>query len=133
MTKFNQIGFDQVEFVNCKMVGVDFSQTKDFLFGINFTNCILDYAAFIKKKNRKSKFINCSLKGTDFSESDFTEAKFENCDLSAAVFMQTVLNGANFKTSYNYTIDPERNLLRKAKFSADGLIGLLSNHGIIVE
>lgn len=132
MVKFAHLGLDSILFVDCKMVGVDFSNTKDFLFSVDFTNCILDYAAFMKKKNRKAKFVNCSLKGTDFSEADLTDAKFENCDLSAAVFMRSTLNGANFVSSFNFTIDPEKNALRKAKFSTTGLAGLLENYGIIV-
>jgi fluoroquinolone resistance protein len=133
MVKFGHIGFDQVQFNNCKMVGVDFSNTKDFLFSVNFTNSILDYSAFMKKKNRKSHFNNCSLKGTDFSEADLTSAIFEHCDLSAAVFMRSNLTDANFVTAFNFTIDPEKNLLRKAKFSTDGLAGLLTNYGIVVD
>ena len=132
MVKFGYIGLDKVHFIDCKLVGADFSNVKDFLFNVDFTNCILDYAAFMKKKNRKCKFASCSLKGADFSESDFSESVFEHCDLSSAVFMQTVLNGTNFTTAYNFTIDPERNKLRKAKFSADGLAGLLTSYGIIV-
>lgn len=133
MVKFGHIGFDQVHFDSCKMIGVDFSHTKDFLFSINFSGCILDYAAFMKKKNRKAKFVNCSLKGTDFSEVDFTSAIFDKCDLSTAVFMRSNLSSVNFVSSYNFTIDPEKNTLRKAKFSVDGLPGLLENYGIIVE
>lgn len=133
MVKFGHNGFDKVLFDGCKMVGVDFSHTKDFLFSIDFINCILDYATFMKKKNRKANFINCSLKGTDFSETDLTSSIFEKCDLSAAVFMRSTLSSVNFVSSFNFTIDPEKNLLRKAKFSADGLIGLLENYGIIVE
>lgn len=133
MVKFGHSGFDKVHFDGCKMIGVDFSHTKDFLFSIDFSNCILDYAAFMKKKNRKAKFSNCSLKGTDFSEADLTSAIFEKCDLNTAVFMRSTLSSANFVSSYNFTIDPEKNLLRKAKFSLDGLPGLLENYGIIVE
>lgn len=133
MVKFGHIGFDKVQFDECKMIGVDFSNTKDFLFSIDFSNCILDYTAFMKKKNRKAKFVNCSLKGADFSEADLTSAIFEKCDLSTAIFMRSILSSVNFVSSYNFTIDPEKNLLRKAKFSLDGLPGLLSNYGIIVE
>ncbi|RZL50363.1 MAG: pentapeptide repeat-containing protein, partial [Pedobacter sp.] len=133
MVKLANVGLDNIFFANCKMVGADFSHTKDFLFSANFTNCILDYAAFMKKKNRKAKFLGCSLKGADFAEADLTEAKFDKCDLSAAVFVRTILNGANFITAVNFTIDPEKNQLRKAKFSTDGLAGLLENYGIIVE
>lgn len=132
MVKFAQIGLDHIQFTDCKMVGADFSTAKDFLFGVNFSNSILDYAAFMKKKNRKAKFENCSLKGADFTEADLTETKFINCDFDRAIFMQSTLNGADFVTSFNYTIDPERNSLRKAKFAVSGLPGLLTNYGIIV-
>ena len=132
MVKFANIGLDQIQFTDCKMVGADFSNAKDFLFGVNFSNCILDYAAFMKKKNRKAKFENCSLKGADFSEADLTDAKFLNCDFDRAVFIKSILNGANFSSSFNFTIDPETNSLRKAKFATSGLIGLLTNYGIIV-
>ncbi|RZK43577.1 MAG: pentapeptide repeat-containing protein [Pedobacter sp.] len=132
MIKFGYVGLDKVHFQGCKMVGIDFSAVKDFLFTVSFSNCILDYAAFMKKKNRKCKFDQCSMKGTDFSESDLTDSVFDRCDLSAAVFSRTTLNNANFSTSYNYTIDPENNSLRKAKFATDGLAGLLSAYGIIV-
>ena len=132
MVKFAKIGLDNINFIDCKMVGADFSNTKDFLFGVNFANCILDYATFMKKKNRKAKFESCSLKGADFSEADLTDSKFIKCDLSAAVFMRSVLNGVNFSSAFNYTIDPEKNNLRKAKFSTTGLAGLLENYGIIV-
>lgn len=133
MVKFVKNGFDKVQFTNCKMVGVDFSNAKDFLFGVDFDNCILDYAAFMKKKNKKAKFVACSLKGTDFSEADLSMSVFTKCDLNTAVFMSTVLTGVNFSTAYNYTIDPERNQIRKAKFAVNGLPGLLANYGIIVE
>lgn len=132
MIKFGYIGLDSVHFVGCKMIGSDFSTVKDFLFHVSFANCILDYAAFMKKKNRKCRFDNCSLKGADFSEADLTDSIFDRCDLSNAVFMNSTLNGSNFTTAFNFTIDPERNLLRKAKFSTQGLVGLLTTYGIIV-
>lgn len=132
MVKFGYIGMDKVHFMGCKMVGTDFSNVKDFLFNPHFTDCILDYAAFMKKKNRKGRFDKCSLKGADFSTADLTEASFNQCDLSSTVFMNTILNGVNFTTAFNFTIDPERNPLKKAKFSTDGLAGLLTKYGIIV-
>ncbi len=132
MVKFGSIGFDKVKFVDCKLVGTDFTNTKDFLFAADFSNCILDYAAFMKKKNKQSRFVNCRLKGTDFSEADLSVAIFDECDLSGAVFFRTILTGTNFTTSYNFTIDPEKNTLKKAKFSSAGLIGLLQNYGITV-
>ena len=132
MVKFGYSGFDDTHFKNCKLIGADFTASKDFLFSVNFSDCILDYVAFMKKKNRKAKFINSSLKGTDFSEADLTLCVFTKCDLSAAVFMRTNLSQADFREAYNFSIDPEQNQLRKARFSEEGLVGLLHKYSIIV-
>lgn len=133
MSKFNNTGLQNITFKNCKLTGVDFSQCKDFLFSANFENCVLDYSSFHKKKNKKCRFASCSMKSADLTEADFTEAIFDNCDLDAAVFERTLLNGANLTTAYNFQIDPEKNQLRKAKFTVNSLPGLLFNYGIIVE
>lgn len=69
----------------------------------------------------------------DFAESDLTNATFDNCDLTLAVFDRTVLEKVNFLTSYNYSIDPENNRLKKAKFSMNGLAGLLGKYDIEIE
>jgi len=42
------------------------------------------------------------------------------------------LKRADFRTSYNYSIDPENNNLKQAKFSAAGIIGLLDKYDIQV-
>ena len=57
---------------------------------------------------------------------------FDECELSGAVFNRTDLGSANFTTSYNYTIDPEINNLKKAAFSADGIHGLLTKYQISI-
>lgn len=133
MAKFNQVGFDQVRFADCKMIGADFSYAKDFLFSVSFSDCILDYVAFIQKKNRKALFSNCSLKSADFSEADLTSSTFERSDLTDAVFMHSTLNEVDFTSAYNFIIDPEKNSLKKARFSPYGLVGLLTNYEVIVE
>jgi fluoroquinolone resistance protein len=133
MAKFSDTGLKNVSFKGCKLTGVDLSKCKDFLFSADFENCILDYLSLHKKKNKKAKFINCSIKGADLTEADLAECIFQNCDLESATFDRTVLTGANLTSAFNFTIDPEKNQIRKAKFSQDGLAGLLVNYGIIVE
>ena len=82
---------------------------------------------------KKTNFINCSLKEVDFSEVDLTLSVFQYCDLSNSTFNQTNLNKADFRTSVNYVIDPDNNRIKKAKFSLQGLPGLLAQYDIIVE
>jgi uncharacterized protein YjbI with pentapeptide repeats len=69
----------------------------------------------------------------DFMGCDLTEALFDNCNLRRAVFIDTVANKADFSTSYDFTIDPEKSKLKKAVFSTDGLKGLLGKYDIVVK
>jgi len=133
LAKFSNTGLKNATFKGCKLSGVNLSNCKDFLFSADFEDCILDYASFHKKKNKKCRFINCSMKSTDLTEADLTEAIFQNCDLQSAEFGRTILNGANLVTSFNFTIDPESSQLRKARFSTEGLAGLLTKYAIVVE
>ena len=61
------------------------------------------------------------------------QAKFDETDLKSAVFNRTNLQAANFLTAFNYSIDPEMNNIRKAKFSTQGIHGLLAKYDIKIE
>lgn len=50
-----------------------------------------------------------------------------------AVFENTNLEKADFTTSYNYDIDPEKNRMKKAKFLQNGLHGLLLKYDLVVR
>jgi hypothetical protein len=43
-----------------------------------------------------------------------------------------MLKNADLSTSYNFTIDPENNVIKRAKFSVHGLPGLLAKFDIKV-
>ena len=58
---------------------------------------------------------------------------FENCDLAKATFDNTIIEKADFRTSYNYSIDPEINHIKRAKFSLSGIHGLLDKYGLEIE
>jgi uncharacterized protein YjbI with pentapeptide repeats len=88
---------------------------------VKFENCDLNLAVFFKRKLKKTRFINCNLQETDFTESELNEAVFDNCDLQRAIFHKTNLEKADFRTSYHYSIDPEQNRIKKARFSKNGL------------
>ena len=66
----------------------------------------------------------------DFTEADLTEVVFDYCDLSGAIFDNTLLEKADFRTAYHYTINPEINKIKKAKFSIAGIAGLLRKYDI---
>jgi fluoroquinolone resistance protein len=133
MTGFESTGLKNIFFKNCKLIGVDFSNCKDFLFSVGFENCILDYAYFHKRKLKNTIFKKCSIKEANFSTSDMTNSQFLDCDLSMTHFENTILNGVDFTTAFNFSIDPELNRMKNAKFASNGLAGLLGKYGIIIE
>lgn len=131
--KLGSATLNTIFFKECKLIGVNFSECSDFLFHVRFENCLLDYASFAKKNMAKTIFSHSSLKGTSFSQANLSHAQFEQTDLAGAVFEQTNLTGANFTTAFNFSIDPELNRLKKARFSQYGLAGLLNKYGITIE
>jgi fluoroquinolone resistance protein len=126
-------GLQNIRLKHCKLSGVNFTKSLDFLFEMHFEHCILDNAVFYKKKNKGAKFSDCSMVETDLTEADLTDAQFNNCNLNSAFFSRTILKNADFRTSYNFTIDPDNNVVKKARFSVHGLSGLLAKYDIRIE
>jgi uncharacterized protein YjbI with pentapeptide repeats len=133
LAKLQGTGFQNVELKDCKLSGLNFGECNNFSFSANFSNCILDYTVWYKLRIKGTKFIGCSLSGADFTEADLTNAVFRNCNLNRAAFSRTLLKGADFRSAYNFTIDPETNSLAKARFSALSLSGLLTKYNLIIE
>jgi uncharacterized protein YjbI with pentapeptide repeats len=82
---------------------------------------------------KAAKFSNCNLKEADFTETDLTNAVFDACDLSGAIFENTILEKADLRTATNFSIDPELNRIKKAKFSMTGALGLLNKYNIDIQ
>lgn len=129
----NNTGLQNITFDRCKLMGLDFSRCNDFSFSTTFRHCAMDYCSFFKKKMKKTLFTECSLREVDFTEADLSMAAFQQCDLLHATFDQTILESADFRTARNYSLDPELNKVRKAKFSYMGLAGLLGKYDLEVE
>ena len=89
--------------------------------------------SFQKLRLKATVFERCKLQEVDFGEADLTSAVFDICDLARAVFENTVLEKVDFLTACNFSIDPQINRIKKAKFSMIGLVGLLDKYGIEVN
>ncbi len=103
------------------------------LFSIINEGCDLSLASFCNRSLLNSSFSQCKLHETDFSGCDLSGVLLNSCDLTDAVFDQTNLEGADLRTSSHYSIDPEKNRIRKARFGAAGVIGLLNKYDITIE
>lgn len=129
----NGTAFQEISFSNCKLMGLRFEDCNQFLFTVNFTGCLLNLSTFYKMKLKNTRFTNCSMQDVDFTETDLTSAEFDNCNLLQAVFDNTILEKADLRTAINFSIDPERNKLKKAKFSSSALSGLLHKYDLVIE
>jgi len=122
-----------LRFVNCKMLGVRFDQASAFGFACRFEGCALDHSSFYQMKIKKTEFLRCQLRQVDFSGADLSQSSFDGCDLADAAFDGTVLEKADLRKAFNYSIDPERNKVKKARFALEGVRGLLNKYDINIE
>lgn len=133
LAKLNKTALRDVKFSNCKMLGLRFDACHELGLSVAFESCQLNHSSFYKTKIKKTVFRNCQLHEVDFAEADLTSSVFDDCDLVRAVFDHTILEKGDLRTSYNYTIDPETNRIRKARFSLPGIPGLLDKYDIEIE
>lgn len=122
-----------VAFAECKLLGLQFTACRDLLFGVHFDQCQLRYASFAGRQMPGTPFRGCGLDEADFADADLSGAVFQDCSLAGAVFQNTQLGGADFRTATGFTIDPERNQLRQARFSLPGLLGIVAKYELLVE
>jgi len=126
-------GFRDVKFKDSKMLGLRFEDCNDFGLSFMVENCNLSHCSFFRTKLKKTVFKNSRLNESDFTESNLTGTIMDNCDLIKATFANTVLEKADFRTSFNYSIDPEINRIKKARFSLSGITGLLEKYDIEID
>lgn len=133
LANLNKTVFRDVKFKDCKMLGLRFDSCNEFGLSFSFDSCQLNHCSFYKTKIKKTIFKNSQLQETDLAEADLTNVVFDNCNLIQAIFDHTIIEKADFRTSYNYSIDPENNRIKKAKFSILGVSGLLEKYDIDIE
>ena len=115
---FSNSDLTDIKFLECKFLGCNMSMTnltKTALRDINFKDC----------KMLGLRFENCNQFGFN--------VHFDNCDLTRSTFENTIIEKADFRTSFNYSIDPEINRIKKTKLSLTGIVGLLDKYDIEIE
>lgn len=132
-SKLGDTAFKDVKFVRCKLLGVDFANCNPFLLEMNFDECLMNLTSFYKLQLKSTTFNKCSLVEADFVEADLQAAKFLECDLAQAQFDQSNLEKSDFRTAINYSLNPNNNRLKGAKFSRSGVTGLLDEYNLIIE
>jgi len=132
LAALTKTSFNDVNFKDCKMLGLRFENCTDFGLAFSFDSCKLDHSSFYKLKLKKTVFKNNQLHEVDFTEADLSNSSFEYCDFLHATFDRTNLEKTDFRTATHYIIDPDKNRIKKARFSQSGLAGLLSKYDILI-
>lgn len=132
LTKIHQVLFRDVKFKGSKMIGLQFGTTNAFGLSISFDDCILSNSSFYQTKLQGTLFKNSKLNEVDFSDCDLTGAIFDQCDLLNAIFDNSNVEKVDFSTAVNYSIDPDRNKIKKSKHASAQLGGLLEKYKIDV-
>ena len=94
---------------------------------------MLKLSEFSRLKLKKYRFENCNLQEADFTDADLSGTVFACCDLLRTIFYNTNLEKADFTSSSGYSFDPERNRVKKARFSRNGVLGLLQKYNLEIE
>ena len=131
--KLIKTSFQDVKFKFCKMLGMRFEDCKNLGLAIFFEDCQLNHSSFYQLKLKGTIFKNSVLQETDFTECDLSNSIFENSDMLGATFENTNLEKTHFKTSFNYSINPNLNRVKKARFSLEGIAGLLESFDIEID
>lgn len=122
--------FDKIDFKENPLTKGEYENCH---LSFSFENCTLNHSSFFKTKIIKTTFKDVQLQEVDFTEADLTNSVFDNCDLTGATFDNTIIEKADFSTSYGYSIDPEINRIKKAKFSIHGIAGLLEKYDLKIS
>lgn len=133
LAKLQRTALRAVRFKDCKMLGLRFDTCHTLGFSVSFESCQLQHSSFFKLKMKQTLFKDSNLHECDFTETDLSSAVFDHANLELATFNHTLLEKADFRTAYNFSIDPQLNRLTKARFSLAGLTGLLRNYNLEIE
>jgi len=133
MVKLAKTAFRDVHFKGCKMLGLHFETCNPFGMSMHFEDCQLDHSSFYQVKMPGTRFRKVQLREADLTEADLSGSVFDDCDLSGATFDHSNLEKADLRGARQYSIDPEINKIRKAKFSMPDVVGLLHKYGIVIS
>jgi len=133
LPKLDGCRFQDVRFVDCKIVGAEFFKCEKTFFFPKFERCLLHYCNFSDLNMKKISFNGSRLRECIFTNTNLDSADFTDVDLSGTVFHSCNLSTADFTSAVRYDIDPQKNKIKKAKFSLPEVIGLLRGFDIKIE
>ncbi len=125
-----------LDFIESKLVGVDFTQADwpsfHVDFELSFKRSILNDISMFGLTLNELEMDECKIHDADFREGNFRGSQMKYCDFSNSLFMHTNLEAVDFSDSYNFEIDVLENQINKAIFSRFEALNLLKSLGIVL-
>ena len=124
--------FTNIVFKDSKIMGFDWTKARNVRL-LSFERCDISYSNFSYLKLPELKLLECTAHEVNFNETDLTSGIFIKTDFLNSVFSSTNLTKADFRKAFNYGIDFNFNILKKARFSLPEAMSLLTSLDIILE
>ena len=122
----------EIAFKDSKMVGIIWGNASAITH-LNLERCVLDFSNFAGLDLRKSLIRECMAREVDFSDANLCEVDCRGTDFAGTRFANTNLLKADFRQALNYSIRPDGNKLKQAKFSLPEATLLLYGLDIVLE
>lgn len=123
--------FLDVSFTDCKIIGVNWTNSDSFWPPITFLKCNISQSNFLGLKLKAISLSECVARDVDFRDCDLSKSILTSTDFKNSLFGNTNLIKVDFTNSINYTINLLENKIAGAKFSFPEAISLL--HGLGIE
>lgn len=86
----------RVQFINCKCLGSDFSES--VFDNIIMTDCLCGFANFAFMKNKEVHFANCDFQNASFLETKLNKTSYNECSFTECEFLHSSLYNIDLST-----------------------------------
>lgn len=121
-----------VRFVDCRAMGVNWTEVNTRTFAATFERCRLDSSLFGGMKLKGFSWVECLLRNVDFTGCDLTNTRFSGSDLGGALVRHAVVKGADFSGATDFHFDTRTNKAGKTKVSLEVALAALAELGLVV-
>lgn len=128
---FSQCFMDRVRLTNCKLVGIDMTET--YLRNTVFDDCNAAYSVLRYTDCKKVNFHNSSFTEADFYSVTLNDVSFAHCNLDKVQFSGTKLAGIDLSTCQFYQLGLTPDNLRGCIIAPEQAIVLANIFGVIIK
>lgn len=132
--QFKSSSLNNITFVESKATGINWTMLNwprvQLSSPFQFYNSIISYSSFYSLDLPELVIEACIAHDVDFREANLQRANFHLTDFEHSQFVNTNLSEADFTEAHSYSIDPNQNHIKRAKFSLPDAIHLLDGFDI---